>query len=219
LLDTSGIKGLWGQKLPNTGRTDASACAGYSETGRMLTSLERLVGYIPDSVMLMVVKPISYKEPADFVDSIIRPVRTWWNKDDSEITSTKSTYGPGMFNRPEVLARIKALKVSQEPVPLAPAFSDLHELTAIPGKKTVVLFSEFGDPSGATEALSALGNLKALYGTSLNLIVVYGDTDDLGWQLAENLAKSGGAGEAWNGCRLVSDNAYFEQFVRSVFKR
>jgi hypothetical protein len=218
LMDTSGLKGLWGQKAPNAARTDASACAGYSETGRLLTSIERLVGYIPDATMLMVVKPIAYQEPTNIVDTIVRPLRTWWTKDDSELTNSKTAYGPSIYNRPEVMARIRAMKVSPVVAPVAPAISNLHELASIPGKKTVIMFSEFGDSAGATAALSALGNIKAQYG-NLNFIVVYGDADDLGWQMAENLAKSGGSDDAWDGCRLVSDNSYFEKFVRSVFKK
>jgi hypothetical protein len=219
LIDTSGLKGLWGQKTPNAARTDASACAGYSQSGRLLTSVERLVGYIPDTSLLMVVKPVSYQEPANVLESITRPARTWWNKDDSEITNSKTAFGPAIYNRPEVISRIRALTVNTKSAPISPALNNFPELGAIPGKKTVLLFSEFKSSQDAVQALSALGNLKAQYGDNLNFFVIYGDTDDLGWQMAENLAKSGGTKESWDGCRLVSDNAYFEQFIRSVFKK
>ncbi|MDR1655995.1 MAG: SPOR domain-containing protein [Deltaproteobacteria bacterium] len=220
LIDTSGLKGSWGQKQPDSKRLDASACAGFSRTGRLLTSIERLVGYVPENgALLTVVKPISYNEPANVLDWATRPVKVWWTGDDSELANTKSVYGPTLFRRPDVMSRIKALNVQTRSAPIAPGLDNLTELASISGRKTIVLYSEFGAPDGGEAAAASVGRLKAFYGSNLKVVVVYGDTDDLGWQMAENLAKAGGSGQAWNGCRLLIDNSYFENFVKTVFPK
>jgi hypothetical protein len=219
LVDTSGVKGAWGRKAPESDREDASACAGYSQAGRLRTCLERLIGYIPDSGILVAVKPISFREADGLAARVTRPVKAFFTGDDSEYTQAKSAYGPVLYNRPDMMSRIKNLKVSPDPVPMSPALDALTELAAIPGRKTVILYSEFGFPSDASKTVASLGNLKGQYGSSLRVFVVYGDTDDQGWRLAETLAKTAGTGQAWNGCRLLFDNGYFETFVKTVFSR
>ncbi|MDR2406217.1 MAG: SPOR domain-containing protein [Deltaproteobacteria bacterium] len=218
LIDGSGLKGVWGTVKPLEDRTDASACAGYSQAGRMLTSIERLVSYIPDNGALMMVKPLAYKPPSNIVEKVTRPVKNWWTEDDSSLAEVKAPYGPAIYNRPEVLKSIKSLKVDVKPAPLAPELQTL-ELAAIPGKKTVILFSDFRAEDTNSRATSALGGLKGQYGGSLDFIVVYGDTDDVGYKLAGDLAQTGGGGEAWSGCQLLADNAYFERFIKRVFRR
>ncbi|MDR1546061.1 MAG: hypothetical protein LBU12_04990 [Deltaproteobacteria bacterium] len=219
LADLSGLKGVWGRTAPDATRSDASACAGYSRAGRAQTGLERLVGYVPDAGQLIVVKPVNYAPPSGVVDKVARPVRAWWSGDDSELTVAQAVYGPTLFNRSEVMARLRAFKVDADPAPLGPAFDGLGELAAISGRKTVALFSEFGRPESADEAVAALGRLKGQHGANLNLVVVYGDADDRGWRLAEDLAKAAGTSPAWDGCRLLADNLYFEKFVKAVFRR
>ena len=219
LIDTSGLKGSWGAKTPNAQRTDASACAGYSRTGRVMTNLERLVGYIPETTIMVVVKPIAYAKAANIVDWATRPIKSWWTGDDSSKVDSKSVYGPVIYNRQDVMARIGALSIQSTAAPMGPALDNLIELGAIPGKKTIVLYSDFMDPKGQDEALAAMGRLKGRYGASLNFQVIYGDTDDKGWQMAQNLARAAGSKDAWNGCRLLADNDYFERYVKTVFRR
>ncbi|MDR2340691.1 MAG: SPOR domain-containing protein [Deltaproteobacteria bacterium] len=219
LLDTSGLKGTWGTVGPDPSRKDASSCAGYSQAGRMLTSVERLVGYIPDAGQLMVVKTLTYNEPSSILERVTRPVRNWWEKDDSSLADVKPAYGPSIYDRTSVLRAIRAAKVDTKPAPLAPELQNFNQLGSIPGKKTVVLFSDFRDSSGAEKAQGALGSIKGQYGGDLDFIVVYGDTDDKGYKLAQSLARSGGGGDAYDGCRLLADNAYFEGFVKRVFRR
>jgi hypothetical protein len=219
LIDTSGIKGTWGSKTPNPKRTDASACAGYSQTGRVLANLERLIGYIPETSLLAVVKPVSYAKASNPLQWVTRPVKSWWTGDQSEKVDAKSVYGPSVYNRTEVLGRVHALSIQSKAAPIGPGLDSLTELEAIPGRKTVVFYSEFSDPGGEKDALAAMGRLKGRYGTGLVFLVVYGDTDDRGWRMADNLAREAGSSEAWDGCRLLADNDYFERYVKTVFRR
>jgi hypothetical protein len=180
--------------------------------------LERFIGYIPEQGLLAAVKPINFRTPSSLVDRVTRPVRTWWSGDDSEYTEAKTAYGPTIFNRPELMARVRELSVSVDPAPIGPALDRLTELAAISGQKIVILFSEFGLNASAQETIAAMGRLTSTYGSQLRFFVVYGDTDDIGWQTAEQLAKTAGSGEAWNGCLLLADNNYFEKFVKTVFR-
>jgi hypothetical protein len=219
VLDSSGLKGVWGAVKPNAARTDASSCAGYSQAGRLLTSMERLVGYIPDAGQLMIVKALSYSEPSGLFNKYSQSVRSWWSGDKSAYAESDLVYGPSVYNRPEVLRTIRSLKVDVRAAPMGPGLSGFTELESIPGKKIVVLFSDFRISDKPEAAEAALGQLKARYGDDLDFLVVYGDADGQGFSLANRLSKVGNGGEAWNGCLLISDNAYFERFVKRVFRR
>jgi cell division septation protein DedD len=219
VLDSSGLKGVWGAVKPNAARTDASSCAGYSQAGRLLTSMERLVGYIPDAGQLMIVKVLSYSEPSGVFNKYSQSVRSWWSGDRSAYAQSDLVYGPSVYNRPEVLRTIRNLKVDVRAAPMGPGLSGFAELESIPGKKIVVLFSDFRASDKPEAAEAALGQLKSRYGEDLDFIVVYGDADGAGFSLANRLSKAGGGSEAWNGCQLISDNAYFEKFVKRVFRR
>jgi hypothetical protein len=114
------------------------------------------------------------------------------------------------------MAGLRRLKLETRPVPLAPALDALRELSSIPGRKTVLLWSDFRWDGPDTDTLGALGRLKEQYGGQADILVIYGDSDDRGWQLAENLAKIGSPEAAWNGCLLLADQSYFQRFIRRV---
>jgi hypothetical protein len=218
LIDSSGLKGTWGNTRPNAKRTDASSCEGYSQAGRLFTSVERLVSYIPDTGILVAIKPLAYN-PASGLDIITRPVKSLVTGDDSPYSKTDAAYGPVLFNRPEAVKSLRRLKVDDRRASVAPGIANLHELDAIPGRKIVVLFSDFKEANKPDEIQGALGRVKASYGSGLDFIVVYGDTDDRGLSIAENLARFGGGSGAFDGCQLLYDNSYFERFVKTVFRR
>jgi hypothetical protein len=167
----------------------------------------------------MAVKTVSYQEPEGFIDRTSLSVRSWWSGDKSAYSQTESIYGPSIYNRPEVLRALRSLKVDVRAAPLAPGLKSFRELESIPGKKTVILFSDFRFSDKPEAAEAAIGSLKSSYGSDLDFIVVYGDTDGQGYNLANKIARVGSNGDAWNGCLLISDNSYFEKFVKRVFQR
>jgi cell division septation protein DedD len=220
LLDLSGQTGKWGQIPPSESRVEASACAGYSRQGRVLTGVERVIGQIPgDSPLMVGVKSVAYAPPEGLVETVARPVRVWWTNDESELTAAKSVYGPTIFNRPQVTRSLRALKTDPRPVSLAPALDGLYEAREVPGRKVVILWSDFRWEGPDSEILAALGRLKAQYGGQLTVYVVYGDPDDKGLRLAESLAKSGSGEAAWDGCQLLADQSYFQRFIGQVLAR
>jgi hypothetical protein len=218
VVDTSGLKGAWGASRPNRGRTDASSCAGYSQSGRLRASLERLVSYIPDAGQLVAVRNLGFKDEPNIFSRAARSVTSWWSDDPSVYADDRPAYGPAIYNRPEVLRSIRNMKPDVRPAPLGPGLSGMTELAGIPGRKTVVLFSDFAFPDRAQGAEAAAGGMRGQYG-DVDLVVVYGDSSGQGWSMAQALASAGGAPEAWDGCLLLTDDGYFERFVRRVFPR
>jgi hypothetical protein len=219
LVDLSGQSGKWGQIAPGEARLEASACAGYSRPGRTLTGIERVIGQIPtDSPVMMAVKSVTYAPPDGLVDKLTRPFRTWWKEDESELTAAKSAYGPTIFNRPQVTKAIRNLTLDPKAVSMAPAFDGLYEAREVPGPMALVLWSDFRWEGPDTEILAAAGRLKAQFGGRLDLIVVWGDPDDKGLKLAESLAKSEKGG-AYDGCRLLADQGYFQGFIGRILSR
>jgi hypothetical protein len=218
VVDTSGLKGTWGGTRPNRRRTDASSCAGYSQSGRLLASIERFVSYVPDGGLLVSVRNLGYREEPDLGQRAARAAKSWWNNDDSAYSQANAAYGPAVYNRPEVLRAVRNMKPDRRSAPLAPGLSNLTELNAIPGRKTVLLFSDFAYRDRSSGAEAAAGGLRGQHG-NVDLLVVYGDSTAEGWRLADSLSRAAGGSEAWDGCRLLADNAYFERFVRRAFPR
>lgn len=219
VVDTSGLKGAWGASAPNRARSDASSCAGYSQSGRLLASLERLASYIPDAGLLVSVRNLGFREEPGVFARAARSVKSWWSEDGSAYSEARPAYGPAVYNRPEVLRAVRGMKPDVRPAPLGPGLSGLSELQGIPGRKTVVLFSDFRFKDSTEGAEAAAGGLRGQYG-DVDFLVVYGDSSGEGWRLAESLSRAGGGGpEAWDGCLLLTDNGYFERFVKRVFPR
>ncbi|MDR2422936.1 MAG: hypothetical protein LBE01_06105 [Deltaproteobacteria bacterium] len=220
LVDLSGQEGQWGQIAPSQSRIEASACAGYSRSGRALTGIERVIGQIPSDSSLMVgVRSVTYAQPSGLVDKVTRPFRTWWSKDESELTEHKSYYGPTIFNRPQVIRGIRNLSPDPQPVSLAPALDGFYEARGVPGKKVALLWSDFRWDGPEADILGALGRLKVQYGGQLEIYVIYGDPDDRGLRLAESLAKAGSGEAAYDGCLLLADQSYFQKFIGRVLAR
>jgi hypothetical protein len=218
VVDTSGLKGAWGATQPNRGRSDASSCAGYSQAGRLLSSVERTVSYIPDTGLLVSVRNLAFRKADNVAAGVLRSVKSWWTQDGSDYSEARPAFGPVPYNRPEVLRAIRGMKPDVRPAPLAPGLSGLSELNSFPGRKTVILFSDFTYPDRAQGAEAAAGSLRGQYG-SVDLVIVYGDSSGDGWRLAGRMARAAGGSEPWDGCRLLTDNAYFERYIKKVFPR
>jgi hypothetical protein len=216
VVDTSGLKGAWGASAPNRARKDASSCAGFSQSGRLLASLERLVSYVPDSGILVSVRSLGFREEPGLVQKAARSIKSWWNEDGSAYSQLNPAFGPAPFNRPEVLRAVRNMKPDVRPAPLGPGLAGLNEIQAMPGSKTVVLFSDFAFPDRTSGAEAAASSLRGQNG---RLLVVYGDSSGDGWRLADSVSRAGGGSEAWDGCLMLTDNAYFEKFVKRVFPR
>lgn len=216
LVDMSGLKGSFTPINPSVDRNDASACAGFSEAGRLGATLNRTIIYIPETSLTVGLIPI-WPQKMSWRD-IPKRVQAWWN-DEKNRPVTKAVYGPAIFNRPEMEKAITGLAPSSEPASLAVGLTETSaDLSGIPGKKVLLVFSEFQGPDESNDVRDALNRLKQAHGSSLEVVFIYGDTSGPGYELADSLAREYGPSAAWDGCRLLSDNAYFERYIKTIIR-
>jgi hypothetical protein len=216
LADSSNLYGQVNQSAPDISRSDASACAGFSEAGRLGALLRRTIGYVPDLNLTGALFSINSHAMKSFTEAPQRLVN-WWN-DQPEGRVNAHLFGPAPFNRPEVDLAIGRIETSPKPASLAQGIKEVYQpLSTINGPKTLLIFSEFMGDDPPAEVLKAATDLESGLGQSLNIIFVYGDSSGEGYRLAEQLAASH-RGQAWDGCRLLNDNAYFEKYIKSIFR-
>ena len=216
LVDMSNIQGDINNPQPDSGRINASGCAGFSEAGRLGGSLRRTLIYIPDTSYTAALIPMGVQSDKG-LKNISGRVRDWWK--DKPKPGRQPLYGPAIFNRPEMEKAVNKLRPDTGQVSLALGLTEIagHLLT-VPGRKIVVVFSEFQGEDKAADVKEALSRLKSELGSSLEVVFVYGDTNAKGYALASDLARQAGSAQAWDGCMLMNSNAYFEKYVRTIFR-
>lgn len=215
LVDMYDVRGDIVNPRPEPGRDDASACAGFSKAGRLGGSLRRTMIYIPDTSYTAAL--IALGEGAGKGRARIRDrVKSWW---DEKPKPGRALYGPVIFNRPEMAVAIGRLRPETKPNSLAMGLTEIAgHLFAVPGRKVVVVFSEFLGEDKPEDVREVLARLRSEFGSSLEVVFVHGDTDDAGYRLAADLALRAGGPQAWDGCMLMNDNAYFEQYIKTIFR-
>ena|GEM_PF-2291049 len=216
LVDMSGLKGGFKPINPNAARSDASACAGFSEAARLGAGLNRSIIYLPETSLTVALVPI-WPQKMNWRD-IPKRIKAWWD-DEKNRPTTKAVYGPAIFNRPEMEKAVTGLTPSPEPASLAIGLTEVSaDLAGIPGRKVLLVFSEFQGPDEPEDLRESLSRLKEAHGSALQVVFIYGDTDGPGYELADSLAREYGPSAAWDGCRLLSDNAYFEQYIKTIIR-
>jgi hypothetical protein len=147
------------------------------------------------------------------VQEVPERVSDWW-KGQERRPRKLAAYGPAFFNRQEMERAILQLQADSRPGSLVPALkSAAAPLASQPGRKVLLIFSDFMGLAKPDDVQAALTSLRAL-GASLDVFLIYGDPNGAGYRLAQKLAN----GEAWDGCRLLHDNTYFENYIKAVFK-
>ena len=216
LADMSSIQGRADVAGPNAKRTDASACAGFSEAGRVSTLLTRTINYFPESSYTVALTTI-LPQATSWRDTP-QKIKDWWD-DEKKRAPKKALYGPAIFNRPEMERAILNLKSSSEQASLALGLTEAsNELFGIPGRKVLMVFSEFMTPDAPGDVEDALSRLQGEFGASLEIMFIYGDTGGSGYVLAGDLARQANKQKAWDACLLLNDNAYFEKYIKTIFK-
>ena len=217
LADMSSLKGDVNTIMPNAERTDASACGGYSEAGRLGASLSRTINYIPDTSYLAALVPITY-QPMKSWTEIPERIKNWWN-DETARPQKKALFGPAIFNRPEMELAITRLQSDSRPASLAIGLTEVaSELSGISGRKILLVFSEFQGPDKPEDVSAALGRLESTFGASLEVLFIYGDATGQGYELATALARQADTVRAWDACLLLNNNEYFEQYIKTIFR-
>jgi len=213
LADLTSTSGRVGWAGPAPDRRDASACAGFSQAGRLGASLGRTILYVPDLALMTTLIP-AVRDDIKNLKDVPGRLSDWW--DGRERRPRKlAAYGPTFFNRQEMEKAVGQLQADSRPGSLVPALrSAAAPLASQPGRKVLLIFSDFMGPAKPAEVQAALADLRARVGASLDVYIVYGDPNGAGYRLAQSLA----GGQAWEGCRLLHDNAYFEKYIKAVFR-
>ena len=213
LVDLTSTAGQVGHPGPAPDRRDASACAGFSQAGRLGAVLSRTIIYVPDITLLATLIP-AIRDDVKNVQEVPRRLTDWWAGHERRPREL-AAYGPTFFNRQEMERAILQLQADSRPGSLVPALkAAAAPLASQPGRKVLLIFSDFMGPAKPADVQAALDALGARLGSSLDVFLIYGDPSGAGYQLAQNLGRS----EAWDGCLLLHDNAYFEKYIKAVFK-
>lgn len=208
IADVSGLPDSSRALRPREDRRDASPCAGYSQFGLYHTVLTRLSIHIPIGAYQVVLREVA-SEPTSLSSRVIQAARkmSW-----ASAESSRRLYGPAVYDHQAFMAALGRLEPRPEPAALVSAvnwFAD--DLAGVAGPKTVLILSNFH-----------LNSLEDLAGAAARLegarvITVYGDPGAEGYRWAVQLPRGGGA--AWEACRLMTDSAYYEHFVKSLLGR
>jgi hypothetical protein len=138
----------------------------------------------------------------------------WWEGRERRPRKL-AAYGPTFFNRQAMERAVVQLQADSRPGSLVPALkSAAAPLASQPGRKVLLIFSDFMGTAKPAEVQAALADMRAGL-PSLDVFIIYGDPNGAGYRLARNLAEGG---EAWDGCLLLHDNAYFEKYIKAIFK-
>ena len=212
LADLTSTAGQVAHPGPASDRRDASACAGFSQAGRLGATLSRTIIYVPDISLMTTLIP-AVRDDIKSVQEVPERVSDWW-KGQERRPRKLAAYGPAFFNRQEMERAILQLQADSRPGSLVPALkSAAAPLASQPGRKVLLIFSDFMGLAKPDDVQAALTSLRTL-GASLDVFLIYGDPNGAGYRLAQKLAN----GEAWDGCRLLHDNTYFENYIKAVFK-
>ncbi|MDR2725679.1 MAG: hypothetical protein LBC90_06395 [Candidatus Adiutrix sp.] len=213
LADLTSTSGRAGHPGPAPDRLDASACAGFSQAGRLGACLSRTIIYVPEISLMTTLIPAVVDDMKSFQE-IPGRLSDWWTGRERRPREL-AAYGPTFFNRQEMERAIVGLQGDGRPGSLVPAIkAAAAPLRSQPGRKVLLVFSDFIGTAKPEEVQAAMTSLRSGLGSSLDVYFIYGDPDGPGYRLAQTLSE----GEAWDGCRLLHDNAYFEKYIRSIFK-
>jgi len=211
LADLTSTSGRAGHPGPAPDRRDASACAGFSQAGRLGACLSRTIVYVPDISLMTTLIPAVRDEMKNFQEAPQR-LNDWWTGRERR-PSKLAAYGPTFFNRQEMERAIVNLQGDSQPGSQVPALkAAAAPLGSQPGRKVLLVFSDFIGPAEPAEVQAAVDALRS--GLGADVFFIYGDPDGAGYRLVQNLA----GGEAWDGCRLLHDDSYFEKYIKTVFK-
>ncbi|MBF0530045.1 MAG: OmpA family protein, partial [Deltaproteobacteria bacterium] len=131
---------------------------------------------------------------------------------------TKLVWGVKTFDRQAFSLAIDDLTSTSAGTPLGWAIkASEEELDTISGRKALIIFSDFKENWDFGNPQARVQELKTKYGSDFCLYNIYVEHDEKDIHLAQDLAQASGCGQAYDGCRLLKEQAYFDNMVKEVF--
>ena len=91
------------------------------------------------------------------------------------------------------------------------------ELDGMSGRKALIIMSDFKENTDFGDPEKRAEELAARFGNDLCIYTINVGQDEREVKLAEAVAAKSACGKSYDGCRLLSDDAYFDQMVREIF--
>jgi OOP family OmpA-OmpF porin len=91
------------------------------------------------------------------------------------------------------------------------------ELESMPGRKALIILSDFKENRDFGDPLERAKDLAARFGNDLCIFTINVGQEKKEIKLAQEIAAQSGCGKTYDGCRLLSDEAYFDQMVSEIF--
>ena len=175
-------------------------CSGYTKQEGQFTVLRKMNPKIPQLSYVAALRQFAYK-------------RAWSRKD-----YTNLLYGPKPYEAKAFSLALSLLTPSDAITPLGWAISASKEdLEIMNGKKALIIFSDFKSNNDFGEPLNQSQALAFKYGEDLSIFTVYftGVNEEI--RLANQIAEISHGGKAYDGCRLLTDDGYFNQMIMDIF--
>ena len=186
--------------MSGTSLRDGYSCYGRGRYETYMGLLRKINASVPGQGLMAALRVAAYDQ-ADYHDKY-----------------TRLLWGLGRYERGSYGGGIDRIGPSASNAPLgwAMAGSD-YELRSIPGKKALIVMSDFRPNRDLGKALLRARALKERYGRNLCIHTIYIGADDQGIRLARDIARAGACGNVYDGCLLIGDPSYFEGMMKNVF--
>jgi OOP family OmpA-OmpF porin len=130
---------------------------------------------------------------------------------------TKLILGPEKYDRTKMGPAMGALEATQSLTPLGYAIAASEgELAKMPGKKAMIIFSDFEWSPHFGEPMAKAKALNAKFGSDLAIYTVFFGEPKDNLKLAQDLAKMTG-GKAYMATDLLKDQAALDAMVKEIF--
>lgn len=195
------MPGGWEIVVDLSGSTrETFQCSGYTKLEAIFTILKRLNTKIPDLDYQAALRQFAYK-------------RAWTRKD-----YTKLVYEPQRYDRKAFHTAISELTPSDAITPLGWAIAAAEEdLMAMPGKKALIIISDFKKNHDFGGPMSRARSAAIKMGDDLTIYTINVGFTNAENQLAREVAEVTKGGITYNGCKLMTDEEYFDNMTAQIF--
>lgn len=191
-----------------------SRCPGYTNSGAKIAIVRKINAAVPPTPYFAVLRDLA----------ILDNIADRWGERIKNLGSlipdehTRRLWGVLVYSRNEFGRAIDKIKLGNGLAPLVWSVNASDsDLMTIPGRKALILVSDFESSALVPDPVPRTKELKRKYGPSLCVYPIVVDATPDGWKLAEEMAKAGECGHLYDGCRVLADENYFRDMIQDIF--